>query len=297
MKRGFLVGARARSKIEMDTRSDPAGRQDSRLGCPAWWCVLIVWLLAGSLGMGCAQLRECTEISTGVGLKIVRDGISYDTSAPPQSDLVSVAQRLNAKLSNDVDEFHLVGGNLVIIARCVDRHPKSKGDFDESTIEQLDLRQVILEVWGNVQPENRNGVKGYLASMQYVLIPARVNELQGRPPRSVYVVEKWQRSGAPAEEIFRQEGELGLYTHIATGMKALNKKQYDQAVKYLCQGQILLGQKASPSPADARADLLKYVEDLTTETFQKARQDPTYTGWMKTLATGSEPSPCRQGGH
>lgn len=281
----------------MDTRSNRAWRKYGGLDRLTSWCALIVWLLAGSPGMGCAQLRECTEISTGVGLKIVRDGISYDTSAPPQSDIVNMAQRLNAKLSNDVDEFHLVGGNLVVIARCVDRHPRSKGDFDQSTTEQLDLRQVVLEVWGSVQPESRNGVKGYLATLQYVLVPARVNELKGKPPRSVYVVEKWQRSGASAEEIFRPEGELGLYTHIATGMKARNKKQYDQAVKYLCQGQILLGQKASPSATDARADLLKYVQGITAETFQEARLDPAYTGWMKTLATGSEPSPCRPGGH
>jgi hypothetical protein len=259
--------------------------------------MLLIWLTVCGFGTASAQLRECTEVSTEVGLKIVRDGVSYDASAPPGSDVAQLVRRLNAKLSNDTEEFHLVGGNPVVVAHCADRRPRGKGDFDASTVEQLNLRQVVLEVWGTVEPASRNGLKGYTASLQYVLIPARANELQGKPPRSVYAVEKWQQASAPAEEILRQEGELELYTHVATGMMRINKGQYDQAYQYLCRGQMLLQKRGAASPGSPTADLLKFTQDLTAETFQRARQDPLYQGWMRNLASSTEAGPCRMRGN
>jgi hypothetical protein len=264
--------------------------------------MLLIWLTVYGFGMASAQLRECREVSTEVGLKIVRDGVSYDASTPG-SDVAQLVRRLNARLSNDTEEFRLIGGNPVVVVHCVDRRPRGKGDFDASTVEQLDLRQVVLEVWGTVEPESRNGLKGYTASLQYVLIPARENELQGKPPRSVYAVEKWQQVSAPAEEILRQEGELELYTHVATGMKSLSKKQYNQAYQYLCRAEILLKKKGADAPGSPlaepgspTADLLKFTQDLTAETFQSARHDPSYQGWMKDLASSTEAGPCRTGG-
>lgn len=186
-----------------------------------------------------------------------------------------------------------------MIVRCVDRRPQ-RGDFDAGTVEQLSLRQVILEIWGNVQPEERGGVKGYVASLEYILIPARVNELGGRPPRSFYTSQGWQKAAALPEEIqkfFSADNDLGLYTHVAVGMNSLEKKKYDDAFQFLCRAQILLGKKGAQRPNSPLAELSAYVRNLTTETFQTARQDPSYSGWMKQLVTGSQAPACRAGGN
>jgi hypothetical protein len=259
--------------------------------------LLPCFLCAGLAPPANAQLRECRGTSTEVGLKILRDAVSYDSSDASQSAIARVADRLNAKLANDVDEFHLIGGTAVVIVRCPDRRPQSKGDFDAAMTEQLDLRQVVLEVWGTVQSEDRGGTKGYLASLEYVLIPARVNELGGKPPRSVYTSEKWQKVASLPEDIqklFSQESDLGLYTHVAVGMKSLEAKKYDQAFQFLCRGQILLSKKVGQRPDAPQSDLLKFVQDLTVITFQKARQDPNYSGWMKALGDKTPPN-CREG--
>ena len=259
--------------------------------------LLLCFLCAGLAPAADAQLRECRGTLTEVGLKILRDAVSYDSSGASQSAMARVADRLNAKLSNDVDEFHLIGGTPVVIVRCPDRRPQGKGDFDAPIIEQLNLRQVVLEVWGTVQSEDRGGIKGYVASLEYVLIPARANELGGKPPRSAYTSERWQKVASLPEDIqklFSQESDLGLYTHVAVGMKSLETKRYDQAFQFLCRGQILLSKKVGQQPDGPQSDLLKFVQDLTVKTFQKARQDPNYSGWMKALVEVAPPN-CREG--
>src|SRR5258708_4656498 len=84
--------------------------------------LLLCFLCAGLAPAADAQLRECRGTLTEVGLKILRDAVSYDSSGASQSAMARVADRLNAKLSNDVDEFHLIGGTPVVIVRCPDRH-------------------------------------------------------------------------------------------------------------------------------------------------------------------------------
>ncbi len=268
-------------------------------GRPCGSFLLLCFLCSGLAPAADAQLRECRGTSTEVGLKILRDAVSYDSSEASRSAMARVVDRLNAKLSNDVDEFHLIGGTPVVIVRCPDRHPQGRGDFDAPMVEQLNLRQVVLEVWGTVQSEDRGGIKGYVASLEYVLIPARANELGGNPPRSVYASERWQKVASLPEDIqklFSQDGDLGLYTHVAVGMKSLETRKYDQAFQFLCRGQILLSKKVGQQPGTPQSDLLKFVQDLTVKTFHKARQDPNYSGWMKVLVAGAPPN-CREGGN
>ena len=108
------------------------------------YLLLLCFLGAALASAADAQVRECRGASTEVGLKILRDDVSYDSSATSKSDMARVADRLNAKLANDVDEFRLIGGTPVVIVRCPDRRPQGKGDFDAPMVEQLNLRQVVL---------------------------------------------------------------------------------------------------------------------------------------------------------
>jgi hypothetical protein len=90
-----------------------------------------------------AQLVPCAGIQ-GTGYKILLDDI-FDAAGGTASPLMS---SLVFKLTTNLEQLQLESGLPLKVIRCAKRRPSDPADFKRPMVEQLNARQVVLEVWG-----------------------------------------------------------------------------------------------------------------------------------------------------
>jgi hypothetical protein len=236
-----------------------------------------------------AQLVPCAGVQDP-GFKILLDDI-FDSAGGGASPLMlSLVHRLSANLEQLQVESRL----SVKVVRCVKRRPTDPSAFRRSLVEQLNARQVVLEIWGTTtQATDVNGAPIHEAVVGYLLVPVRFDEFDLGEPEGAFLLSRQVKSVTSVDELVRlvdQSGELAAYAAVSMGVKLLRAGEYDQARAQLCRADGLLARVAAAAPSARDRKLIEYVQRLASDVVEKAKADPTYAGALK-LALSS--ASCR----
>jgi hypothetical protein len=257
-----------------------------------WAVVLsIVALVTGSARVAHAQLLPCSGVAEP-GLKILLDDIARSGAAP--SPLVDL---LAARLDANLEQLRVEAGLNVKVLRCAKRHPASTAVFTRPLVQDLNARQVVLEVWGTTAEVEAEGEKYHEASIGYVVVPIRFHEFAAAEPPGAFVVPRRVKSLDTLDDLVRlvdQAGALAAYAAVGAGTRLVRGRQYDEARVQLCKAQTLL-EALDIRPGGPNASLLDYVKRLASDTVKAARSDVAYRGPLKALPESALTS-CPGGG-
>jgi len=261
-----------------------------RLGsaCGASWLAVARVTLVLAAGVGAAapaaaQIVPCGGIQDR-GFKILVDDI-FDTAGGVASPLM---QSLIFRMSTNLEQLEVESGLPVKVVRCAKRRPSDPSDFRRPLVEQLNARQVVLEVWGSTaKATDATGAEVHEATVGYLLVPIRFDEFTDGQPSGAFLLSRQTKSVSSVDELVRlvdQSGELAGYVALSTGVKLLRSKQYDQARAQLCRSESLLTRAAGATPATRDKTLLAYVQKTAADVVSQARNDPAYNGALKLLS-------------
>ena len=254
-----------------------------------------------------AQITPCSAVNDP-GAKILLDEIVAST--PGAANLLQpLASRLDAGLAQVQAELG-IQLNLKVFP-CVNRKPTGPADFTRPVVDQLNVRNVVMEVWGvTTEVKDAQGRPFQEASVGYVLVPVRLNELQTQRPPGAFVIPYRARASDPAADLLRlvdQSGRLAAYATLAAGTRALRAAQdaaaarrprssnseddWAAARKRLCVAQALFT-SLKPPPAASDMQLADYARSLAAQTITGAKADQRYSGSLKLQP---ENLPCPSG--
>ncbi len=244
-----------------------------------------VLLLLASLACAApatAQIVPCSGIQDR-GFKILFDDI-FDAAGGAASPLMT---SLIFRVSTNLEQLQVESGLPLKVIRCAKRRPSDPSDFNRPLVEQLNARQVVVEVWATTaQATDGTGAPIHEATVGYVLVPVRFDEFTLGQPAGAFLVSRQAKSVTSVDELVRlvdQSGELAAYVTVSTGVKLLRSKEYDQARKQLCDAETLLTRAAGPTPGARDKALLGYVQRLASDVVDQAKKDPAYSGVLKAL--------------
>ena len=242
--------------------------------------ILVPMLLLAGAAPAAAQLVPCTGIQ-GTGYKILLDDI-FDVAGGTASPLMS---SLVFKLTTNLEQLQLESGLPLKVIRCAKRRPSDPSDFKRAHVEQLNARQVVLEVWGTTaQATDSSGSKVHEATVGYLLVPVRFDEFTQGQPSGAFLSSKQAKSVTSVDDLVRvvdQSGELAAYVAVSTGVKLLRARDYDAARAQLCRADVLLAKVAGQAPAARDKALIGYVQALAADVVTQARKDLAYKGALK----------------
>jgi hypothetical protein len=231
-----------------------------------------------------AAIVSCSGVNTP-GYKVLLDDIvpSSGTAASP------LMQPLIHRLDANLEQLRVETGLPLTVVRCARRLPEDPADFRKPLVEDLNARQVVLEIWGTTTPVVDGAERYEEASIGYALIPIRFYEFNASDPPGVFMVPRRARSVSSVDDLVRlvdQAGSLKSYVAVGAGTRLLRTRAYDDARAQLCRAEALLAsQRPQSLTADAR--LLEYVRRLAGQTVTAARQDANYQGPLKLLPIGA----------
>ena len=225
-----------------------------------------------------AQIVPCTAVRDQ-GQKILLDDI-VASSAGADNLLQSLTSRLDANLAQVQAEL---GIDLKVLP-CAKRRPSGPSDFTRSLVQELNVRDVVMEVWGvATEQTDAQGQRFHEASVGYVLVPVRLNEFQAQKPSGAFIVPHRAQVSAPMDDLLRlvdQSGRLGAYAALAAGSKSLRSSKWADARKQLCAAQSLFASLKQPVSA-GDTELGEYARKLAGDTIAGAQGDAKYTGSLK----------------
>jgi hypothetical protein len=150
-------------------------------------------------------------------------------------------------------------------------------------VNELNVRGVLMEIWGaTTAVKDQQGRPLNEASIGYVIIPVRLDELQQQTAPGAFVIPHRAQPSTVVDDLFKlvdQAGRLGAYARLAVGSRSLRARQWDEARKQLCAAEAEFTKLKVPSDADAA--LIKYAKQLAGDTVTRARADAQYSGFLK----------------
>ncbi len=231
-----------------------------------------------------AQLVDCR--ASPEGYKIFLDDVfSFSPSADPASQVLM--NRLRAKLKSDFMALKAASPLPLSVVECNGRRPNNEDDFGSGLIDALNSRNVLLEVWGNIAPGDRNGTD---TSIGFVLIPVR----KSKDLAGVYTARYATQSGGSDQvlQLIRGAPEMKAFFDMASGVKASREQRYDEAYKCLCSAKLAVGNFRADGVRAERDSLAGYAQRLAAETVKNAIHDTAYSGALRLIDTGNAARIC-----
>jgi hypothetical protein len=223
-----------------------------------------------------AQIVPCSAVSDQ-GPKILLDDIV--TSAAAENLLQSLTSRLDANLTQVQTEL---GVDLKILP-CAKRRPTGPSDFTRSLVQELNVRGVLMEVWGAAtEVKDAQGRPINEASIGYVLVPIRLDELQAQKAPGAFIIANRATPSTIVDDLLRlvdQAGRLGAYASLTVGSKSLRGERWGEARKQLCAAEQQFTRLKTPLATDMA--LAEYARKLAADAVTGARADARYTGFLK----------------
>ena len=188
----------------------------------------LAFLVLASLAVAvpsAAQIVPCSGIQDR-GFKILLDDI-FDAAGGAASPLM---QSLIYRLSTNLEQLQVESGLPLKVVRCAKRRPSDPSEFRRPLVEQLNARQVVLEVWGTTaKATDQTGAEVHEATVGYLLVPVRFDEFTDGQPSGAFLLSRQAKSVTSVDELVRlvdQAGELAAYVAVSTGVKLLRSKEY-----------------------------------------------------------------------
>jgi len=239
------------------------------------------------------DMGSCRGIDDARGEKVVLSKFTYsgdragEWSPKKLSELFyfEIESRLKAVLIGPKKGERQL--RLPTIVLCINRQPSLDGtDFTPRVVDELNTRDVLLEVWGSISSRGTAKVDAWLA---YALIPVchygGMHQFPG-----VHRVRYELQAEKPVEAIrakIKSSAELAVYTALTYGIKALKKLDYDVAYSAMLIAQDSLesaikNKMLSETNPDVVA-LRDYIGMMLKEIVSNARQDRNYRGALKKI--------------
>lgn len=243
-------------------------------------------LLALSAG---AQIIECPGARVPGQQKILLDDITVSgTPSDPVEAQLLMAQ-IRAAVHMKVEQFRAQSPVPITVVRCEGRRPSGE-DFDSDLVRSLNSHDVLVETWASVTTTaDVSGAAGVRGLLGFAVIPVR----QDRAVVGVHLI-LFRRSAAATEEamleLFGQSRELQAFTALAVGVKARRSREYERALRQVCEAQDLLASLAA-GQSDL-AGLQAYARDAITGIVQEARQ-ATPTNLIQLWTPEEAARPCQ----
>jgi len=224
-----------------------------------------------------AQIVPCSAVGDQ-GPKILLDDIVAASGA--QNFLQSLTSRLDANLTQVQAEL---GVDLKVLP-CANRRPSGTSDFTRSLVQELNVRDVLMEVWGaTTEVTDQQGRKFNEASIGYMLVPVRLDELQTQRAPGAFIIPHRAAPSTPVDDLLRlvdQAGRLGAYAALAVGSKSLRSARWGDARKQLCAAESQFKKLKTPL-VTGDTSLADYAKALAADAVTKARADANYRGFLK----------------
>jgi hypothetical protein len=241
--------------------------------------VALLVIVLGTAASAGAQITPCSAVNdTSSKAKILLDDIVSDASV--QNLLQSLTSRLEANLEQIRTEL---GGVQLKVFPCANRRPTGPSDFNRTTVDQLNVRGVVMEVWGTTTTvKDSQGRPLNEASIGYVLVPVRLDELGSQQAPGAFVIAHRAQPSSVVDDLLRlvdQAGRLGAFAALAVGSKLLRSSMWDEARKQLCAADVQFTRLKSPTPTDEA--LVKHAKKLAADAVTGARADAKYSGFLK----------------
>ena len=124
---------------------------------------------------------------------------------------------------------------------CAGRHPSGEAAFDAAMLRSMATNHAILELWGTLFPEG-DGVHTF--DVHYMMFPVALST----PARSGSASTTMRMSAKPSiAEIKRYlvntRADLPAYFAVSAGVQAYDDRQWNQAVRFLCEWPLSEGYK------------------------------------------------------
>jgi hypothetical protein len=240
--------------------------------------VALLVVIVGTTASAYAQITPCTAVNdTSSRSKILLDDIVSEAS------LQNLLQSLTSRLEANLEQVRTELGVDLKVFPCANRRPTGPSDFNRSTVTELNVRGVVMEVWGTTTAvKDAQGRPLNEASIGYVIIPVRLDELQSQLAPGAFVIAHRAQPSTIVDDLLRlvdQAGRLGAYASLAVGSKSLRSAQWDEARKQLCAADVQFTRVKTPTATDAA--LVKYAKKLAGDVVTKARADAQYSGFLK----------------
>jgi hypothetical protein len=234
-----------------------------------------------------ADVTGCAGIGSSAPFKIALDDIVPAGAAADQGALLDrLVFKLRGELDAAIQESGLTADIQYEVFPCPNRRPRSS-DFENELTQQLNTRNVLLEVFGSVTATQGRAAG---ALITFAVIPVRFYGADHTP--GVYTVEYPRHTAGTASrqivDLFAKEWEPKVFLNVALGVKLMKLKKFDLAARCFRQANFVLSKMTGPD----LGSLKKFVCDQTLE---NARAAPNSTA-LAGLAFGTQPSPCAVGG-
>ena len=238
--------------------------------------VLVVMVVTSASAF--AQITPCSAVNDASSrTKILLDDIVSEAS------LQNLLQSLTSRLEANLEQVRTELGVQLKVFPCASRRPTGPSDFNRATVNELNVRGVLMEVWGaTTAVKDSQGKPLNEASIGYVIIPIRLDELQSQLAPGAFVIPHRAQPSTLVDDLIRlvdQAGRLGAYASLAVGSKSLRSSQWDEARKQLCAAEAQFIKLKAPTDTDSA--LSKYAKKLAGDAVTRARSDAQYAGFLK----------------
>ncbi len=226
-----------------------------------------------------AELVNCsTSSNSGLIYQVYVDDPSIKESLRDDPQLGQIMERLSFNLDKNIQAMTLNNAKVPLsFSFCDKRNPKTSSAFTEPVIDLLDDDLVILEVWGQIEAAEDQGViSDRSVTVGYVLIPVLLELMPTNRTVGLQFV-KYASDGTADEEIIdllEQSAELKAFVSVGLGVNLMVEKKYDDAMGYLCTALTLLEEDQINTGSTGREDLTEYIKTKT----RKIIADATVVG-------------------
>lgn len=264
-------------KVEHRAQRTPAMRG---LGIKAALAALV---LVAALPTARAALPDCRPSESAPFVVFLSEPSFTPAAFASRPQMVSFFNRLQEHLDQRRDlEMAELASAPFRVARCEGRVPAIDGkDFTREVVRSLYNRNVVIEIWGELDADLKNGERTNLrAHINYLLMPLRRASDSGKP-----AAPSFHRFNYPDHDIVASDfvdlisnGDLYAFVATAIGMMAYDGDDFAQAHQLLCIASPKLAriqQRLALSPqtqaqSQTIASLRGFVRNLAADAMARA---------------------------
>ena len=247
------------------------------------WAVLMLAVPAVSR----AQMTQCDGVAGGVAYKVLVDDVRHATAAGSEAALPIELIRSSVEGALDKVRQTVLRGSAsrpsVTYLTCKGRHPHGPSAFDDNLVRSMAANHAILELWGTLFPLGGNQ---FQFEIHYVMFP--LASFPATAPRGVASTQR-KMSGFPTPAqvqglLTATRADLPIYFAVAAGVQAYADRQFDQAMRFLCEARTRI--KDNQELAELRA----FSDTLASKAVTELRKRPNSVYGL--LPNAPEQSTC-----
>lgn len=218
-----------------------------------------------------AQLTQCQGVANNPSYKVLVDEVQYATAtgaapALPIELLQSSVEGALEKVRRGLLRGAASQGSVLYL-NCAGRHPAGEAAFDAAMMRSMATNHAILELWGTLFPEG-DGVHTF--DIHYMMFPLALSTPARSGSASTTMTMPARPSIADIKKyLVSTRADLPAYFAVSAGVQAYEDREWNQAVRFLCEARSRLKGRSS------QQDLMAFADDLASKAALELRKSAT----------------------